>query len=261
MRDYDKEPIKIIDRAVYFQANSLFIALISFYALYRSDTTAINLLKFNNKDSFLLLIAAVLFIAQIQWYVKCRRKISYFEFFNDKIYYEFAHDSERNKCIDASNADKINFCIVSELIDSFGRFHYFSSYELYKKSSIGVHIGKLALFLYYTINFILLVLPFKIFMLIKNKEPLSLLNKNVVIKFKNRNYFLINIYSKRELDEILRYCKDKNIAIEQKTNFIPHWQNFTYFTDKNEIYSDDFCDTQIPKDTFKRKLRRFFSLD
>ena len=58
MRDYDKEPIKIIDRAVYFQANSLFIALISFYALYRSDITAINLLKFNNKDSFLLLIAA-----------------------------------------------------------------------------------------------------------------------------------------------------------------------------------------------------------
>ncbi len=138
MRDYDKEPIKIIDRAVYFQANSLFIALISFYAMYRSDTTAIDLLKFNNKDSLLLLIAVVLFIAQIQWYVKCRRKISYFEFFNDKISYEFAHDSESNKCIDVSNADKINFCIVSELIDSLGRFHYLTSYELYKKSSIGV---------------------------------------------------------------------------------------------------------------------------
>ena len=137
MRDYDKEPIKIIDRAVYFQANSLFIALISFYALYRSDTTAIDLLKFNNKDSFLLLIAVVLFIAQIQWYVKCRRKISYFEFFNDKIYYEFAHDSERNKCIDASNADKINFCIVSELIDSFGRFHNLPPTSFIKNHLLG----------------------------------------------------------------------------------------------------------------------------
>nr|WP_315055838.1 hypothetical protein [uncultured Campylobacter sp.] len=42
---------------------------------------------------------------------------------------------------------------------------------------------------------------------------------------------------------------------------MPQAQNSGYFTDKNEIYSDDFSDTQIPKKNFKWKLRRFFSLD
>ena len=166
-----------------------------------------------------------------------------------------------NKICNLTDIEKISFCVVSELMDSFGRFHYFTSYELYKKSSIGVHIGKLALFLYYTINFILLVLPFKIFMLIKNKEPLSLLDKNVVIKFKNRNYFLINIYSRRDLIQILNYFKDKDIPIINKTSFIPQCQNMGLFTDKNEVWSDDPNDTEIPKDDWKRKMRRFFSLE
>ena len=259
MRDYDKEPIEIIDRAVYFQEKSLFLSIVLFYSAYTTNATFMDIIK--GDDLFMVLCAVVLFIAQIWWYVKCNFQASYFTFYNDKLFYNFMQGTEPNKICNLTDIEKISFCVLSELMDSFGRFHYLTSYELYKKSSIGVHIGKLALFLYYTINFILLVLPFKIFMLIKNKEPLSLLNKNVVIKFKNRNYFLINIYSKRELDEILWYCKDKNIAIEQKTNFIPHWQNFTYFTDKNEIWSDDFSDTEIPKDTFKRKLRQFFSLD
>jgi len=90
---------------------------------------------------------------------------------------------------------------------------------------------------------------------------LGLIRKNIVLRFKNRNYFLINIYSRRDLDEILEYFKQKDVQVTNKTVFMPQAQNKGLFTDKNEIWSDDFSDTQIPKDTFKRKLRRFFSLD
>lgn len=131
----------------------------------------------------------------------------------------------------------------------------------YKKSSIGVHIGKVVLFLYHTINFILFILPFKIYMLIRADESLGLICKNIVLRFKNRNYFLINIYSRRDLDEILEYFKQKGVQVTDKVVFMPQAQNKGLFTDKNEIWSDDFSDTQISKDTFKRKLRRFFSLD
>ena len=93
------------------------------------------------------------------------------------------------------------------------------------------------------------------------KEPINLLNKNIVIKFKNRNYFLINIYSRRDLIQILNYFKDKDIPIINKTSFIPKCQNMGLFTDKNEVWSDDPNDTEIPKDDWKRKIRRFFSLE
>ena len=98
-------------------------------------------------------------------------------------------------------------------------------------------------------------------MLIRADESLGLICKNIVLRFKNRNYFLINIYSRRDLDEILEYFKQKGVQVTDKVVFMPQAQNKGLFTDKNEIWSDDFSDTQISKDTFKRKLRRFFSLD
>lgn len=105
--------------------------------------------------------------------------------------------------------------------------------------------------------YISIVLPYKIYTLKKTKEPLWLLRKNFVLRCKNRNYFLVNVYSVKEYNELLQYFKDLNINIENKTKFMPQAQ----YLSKHEIWSDDFSDTEIPKDTFKRKLRRFFSLD
>lgn len=94
-----------------------------------------------------------------------------------------------------------------------------------------------------------------------SKFCLWLLKRNFVIKFNNRNFFLLNAVSAKEYHELLQYFKALNVKIEDQTDFIPQAQNSGYFTDKNEIYSDDFSDTQIPKKNFKWKLRRFFSLD
>ena len=226
-----------------------------------------------------IVVVFLLLPATLLWPIKRKGSPAYFLLENNKISYINAFDDKPGslnqalndfyfvkkeeviKICDAYDIDKVSFCIISELYDSYGRFHYFSSYELYKKSSIGVHIGKVVLFLYHTINFILFILPFKIYMLIRADEPLGLIRKNIVLRFKNRNYFLINIYSRRDLDEILEYFKQKGVQVTDKVIFMPQAQNKGLFTDKNEIWSDDFSDTQIPKDTFKRKLRRFFSLD
>ena len=94
-----------------------------------------------------------------------------------------------------------------------------------------------------------------------SKFCLWLLKRNFVVKFNNRNFFLVNAVSTKEYHELLQYFKALNVKIEDQTDFIPQAQNNDYFTDKNEIYSDDFSDTQIPKKNFKWKLRRFFSLD
>lgn len=161
----------------------------------------------------------------------------------------------------ALNLEKVYFCVVCELGENHGRFHYFTPYELYKKSSIGVHIGKIVLYIRHLALYLLFALPYKIYKLKKTNEPLWLLKKNFVIRCKNRNYLLVNVYSTKEYNELLQYFQSLNIEIENKTKFIPHIQNDGWFQDKNEIWSDDFSDTEIPKDTFKKKVRRFFSLD
>lgn len=45
MRDYDKEPIKIIDRAVYFQEKSLFLSIVLFYSVYTTNATFMDINK------------------------------------------------------------------------------------------------------------------------------------------------------------------------------------------------------------------------
>lgn len=282
MRDHDKGPIKIIDRAVYFQNNIvLFLSLGCLYKIFNLEVAPLNLKFYTHfsVDLSIFISSILLLLLPLFWIIKRMGSPAYFLLENDNITYIDAYSNKTtplNDIIDKfyfvskdeiikigkiDDVDKISFYIISELYNNFGRFHYFSSYELYKKSSIGVHIGKAVLFLYHTINFIVFILPFKIYTLMKAREPLSLIRKNIVLRFKNRNYFLINIYSRRDLDEILEYFRQKDVQVTNKTVFMPQAQNKGLFTDKNEIWSDDFGDTQIPKDTFKRKLRRFFSLD
>lgn len=75
---------------------------------------------------------------------------------------------------------------------------------------------------------------------------------------KNRNYFLVNCYSRDDYFELLRYFEANKIPAEDKTKFMPQAQKSAiFFEDKHEVWSDDANDTQIPKDDWKRKIRRF----
>ena len=279
MRNYDENPIIINDYGAYFEKNAIiFISIFSFYMFFTSDFKLIEIFDIQNLSYLVWLLLLIFLLPFIFcWCLRCKDRPSYFKFEKEKIayvYHEpikpiskqiihwlyFSSAVYEPKICDIHDIKEINFCVVSELFNRFGRFHYFKPYELYKKTSIGVHIGKSILFIYYTLNFIL-ILPYKIYKFKIAKEPINLLNKNIVIKFKNRNYFLINIYSRRDLIQILNYFKDKDIPIMNKTSFIPQCQNMGLFTDKNEVWSDDPNDTEIPKDDWKRKMRRFFSLE
>ena len=130
--------------------------------------------------------------------------------------------------------------MMNEVPESYGRWHYLTAWQLYRKSSIGVHIGKATLFIRYIISYLFFILPYKLWRLYKSGEPYILLRKNLFIQFKNRNYLLVNIYSQKELDELLEYFQMHNIPITQKTYFIPHLQNQGWFVDKNEIWTNEF---------------------
>ena len=278
-RDYDKEPLIIKNYSVYFALSYyLLLCFICFIVIGYCIITKHNVVRLEIEILAELVgvyVLIYLILSTIKNHKYQRENPSYFEFTNKDInsflnFQFFDSIIKKTNLISKNfkgipnpvlNLEKVYFCVVCELQSNYGRFHYFTPYELYKKSSIGVHIGKIVLYMRHFILYMLFALPYKFYKLKKANEPLWLLKKNFVIRCKNRNYLLVNVYSTKEYNELLQYFQSLNIEIENKTKFIPHIQNDGWFQDKNEIWSDDFSDTEIPKDTFKKKLRRFFSLD
>ncbi|WP_298955321.1 hypothetical protein [uncultured Campylobacter sp.] len=63
MRDYDKEPIKIIDRAVYFQNNIvLFLSLGCLYKIFNLEVTPLNLKFYTHFSADLVMFIVVVFL-------------------------------------------------------------------------------------------------------------------------------------------------------------------------------------------------------
>jgi hypothetical protein len=244
----DDEPIVVKDYGVLF-AKSLLVLL--------AIVILLTVLKFAEEDfattkssiRTIGVIACAIYILLLI-VVKIPRRFhkipSYFEFSNDCIKYcEFDYERKQKTILTTKEAQiqhlkQVSFCVVTELYQRFGRKHHLSAWKMFRKSAIAIPLTKLFCFTYYLITFLFFALPFKIYKLKKAKEPLSLLKKNIVIEFTNRNYFLVNIYSQREFDELMIYFKSKNIPIQDKTVFLHHWQivNPTFF-DKNERWRDE----------------------
>lgn len=262
-RDYDKEPIKIVNYSALFQLH-IFLAISLFAIPLLVNDVYENGLSYEVGAAFAAW-AYLMYTIFIKIPSRFKEKNSFFIFNNSTIKYHYKYLLKQEKDMillaDTNQISSISYCIVCELAESYGRWHYLTAWQLYRKSSIGLHIGKTVLFIRYVLTYFIFILPYKIFKLKKSRESIILLKKNIFIQFKNRNYFLVNVYSQKELDELINYFKKHNISTNNKTYFIPHLQNQSWFADKNEIWSDDFNDTEIPKDTFKKKLRRFFSLE
>lgn len=246
IRDYNKEPIVIKDYGSYFQSSLIMVlGVIAIYIITGQVLDGSFQTLHYYEFAFMRIIFVVLFIF---WYVhyiykfsyEFEKKPSFFKFTSDEIYYENPfYDKEELKIkfhVPVMSIEKVSCCVVAELPERHGRWHHLSSWQLYRQSSIGVHIGKATLFIRYLATYILFILPYKLWKLYKGKEPLSLLSKNFFIQFHNRNYFLINIYSKKDKDELIEYFKLHNILISSKTHFIPHLQDQGYFVDKEEVW-------------------------
>ena len=110
-----------------------------------------------------------------------------------------------------------------------------------------MHFDKTFEFIRYLLVYLIFALPFKINKLKKSGEPLWLLRKNFVIRMKNRNYFLVNCYSRDDYFELLRYFQANKIPVEDKTKFMPQAQRSAiFFEDKHEVWSDDANDKEMP---------------
>lgn len=265
MRNYDENPIIINDYGALFLAGwyiilysiLVFVFAFSDYGLlYRIYLIAL-------PASFLLFCLYNTYVFAPRVF---KQKPSFFRFSSEQIYhieYVYVNKVEsEEKIVLVKDVEKVYFCVISELDSRYGRFHFFTPYQLYKKSSIGVHFNKTKDFIRYLLVYLIFALPFKIYKLKKSGEPLWLLRKNFVIRMKNRNYFLVNCYSRDDYFELLRYFQANKIPVEDKTKFMPQAQRTAiFFEDKHEVWSDDPNDTEIPKDDWKRKMRRFFSLE
>lgn len=246
-RDYDKDPIKVINYSVRFESH--IIALIGFIMFLIIATNIYNIFIGNERVTFWFLVTILVWIALfykifIDYPKKFKEQPSYFVFKQNIIQYHHIYlqkkENDLELIVNINNIDKISSCIVCELPQSYGRWHHLTSWQLYRKSSIGVHIGKATLFLRYLITYILFILPYKLWRLHHAGESYLLLKKNLFIQFHNRNYLLVNIYSQKELDETLEYFQLHNISINEKTYFIPHLQNQGWFVDKEEIWINEF---------------------
>lgn len=249
VRDYDKDPIIIKDYGAYFQYGITQLILLVVLVIWIKNWINDDFFGFSQSRLIFegaLLIFAIWFLFYLyQLPKRFKKSPSYFYFSNSEIYQvEYFYDHKEKyikKIAPLDHVEYISFCVVSELQERYGRLHYLTSWQLYRKSSIGVHIGKLVLYIRFLLTYIFFVLPYKLYRLTKDKEPYKLLKKNVFIHFDNRDYFLVNIYSEKELDELLGYFKNHNIEIKNKTSFIPQAQNqMGLFADKNEIWTDEF---------------------
>lgn len=248
-RNYDKEPIIIKDYGAYFQASFLMLLVPLLIILWIGDYQNnrfqnMNLYSFE----FIRLVISLAFCLWFFYYLfklssRFQSTPSKFIFYNSyikHIRYMYDGSNYMDEIVAPLKIKDVSFCVVTELTFRHGRLHYLTSWQLYRKSSIGVHIGKLVLYIRFLLTYLLFVLPYKIYRLTKAKESYGLLKKNLFIHFENRNYFLVNIYSQKELDELLEYFKVHNIPIKNKIVFIPQAQNDGPFKDKNEIWTNEF---------------------
>ena len=251
MRNYDENPIIINDYGALFLAGwyiILFSILVFGFAFSDYDYGLLHRI-------YLIALPAYLVLSDLHdTYIFAPRvfkqKPSFFRFSSEQIYhieYVYVNKVEsKEKIALVKDVEKVYFCVISELDRRYGRFHFFTPYQLYKKSSIGVHFNKTKDFIRYLLVYLIFALPFKIYKLKKSGEPLWLLRKNFVIRMKNRNYFLVNCYSRDDYFELLRYFQVNKIPVEDKTKFMPQAQRLAiFFEDKHEVWSDDANDTEM----------------
>lgn len=251
-RDYDKDPIEIKNYSVYFQGGLFMFIIVFVLALWISDFNngRFEQMHFYSFEFFRIMISIVFIAWFINYLFKLSKRFqrfpSIFVFKSMLIEHtRYLYDKDENTQHNTlhaytSNVSALNYCVMVELPYQYGRWHHLTPWQLYRKSSIGVHIGKTTLFLRYLITYSFLVLPYKLWRLYRAGEPLSLLKKNIFIQFNNRNYFLVNIYSQKELDDLIEYFRLHDIQISDKTYFIPHLQNDGPFADKEEVWTNEF---------------------
>lgn len=249
-RDYDKEPIIIKDYGDLFR--ELFPVLVIWLFFFYKDVKIIfsgKIFEIVSNGFFFavkpfIIMPIITIITMIYFYFQIKKILkgnAFFKFSDHKIFYKYydksfgANRTFATKIININHIEKITFCVMSDFPFRYGR-----SVKIKPKIST---FATFFHYIYYSLFYFFTILPYKLFRLLKNNEPLNLLNKNIVIVFKNENYFLISLYSKKDLDNLLLYFESKNININYKSTFIYQIQNICtrwQFPNKYEDWCEEF---------------------
>jgi len=127
-----------------------------------------------------------------------------FIFTENKIFYDFFKDSYKFRQKVETNIDdikSIKTILNSETPHQFGKLNNKSLMKRFFKDDIG---DNFLYFIVYIFGFLSLILnlPIKAIILLKNNEPLSLFYKNLFIEFNDGTAMVINIYREKDYEMI-----------------------------------------------------------
>lgn len=246
-RDYDDNPIRIINYSVLFESH--LVVLIGLVGIGLLINDVYKIIFENGTFTINLIITALvwiyfIYLIFIDYPKKNKDKPSCFVFYQNTIQYHYRYllreEDDLMLTVPINQINKISFSIINELPESYGRWNIDSTWKTKRKFAIDIDFSELILLIRYVITYLFFILPYKVGRLYKAGESFTLLRKNLFIQFHNRNYFLVNIYAQKDLDELLEYFSEHNILVSEKTYLIPHLQDQGWFVDKEEIWTDKF---------------------
>ena len=212
------KPIIIKNYAYLFNLFSPLILIFFFIALYIIGKYIV-ILSMGGEVKYTFyasVVAMIFFLSHIFDGLKDFRKAPpKFIFTEDKIIYDYFKDRHRFRRKvekNINNIKSIKTILNSETPHQFGRLNHKSLIKRFFKDDIG---DNLLYFVVYLFGFLSLILnlPIKAMILLKNSEPLYLLRKNLLIEFNDETAMIINIYREKDYEKISEILSKNNKKI------------------------------------------------
>jgi len=139
---------------------------------------------------------------------------------NESIIYDYFIEDNKFRHIikkDINSISRVEHIINSETVVSYGKVNKNSLIKRFFKDDIGDGFIELVVYHLGVVSFLFFYAPIKIVVLMKNKEKLSILKKNLLIEFNDDTAFVINIYNESDYEKICSILKQNQIEIDNNT--------------------------------------------
>lgn len=214
-RNYDKKPIVINDKGAFYNL-FIYLFIFSIIAIIGGLDAWIREGIYQSKGQVILGVIVGLF----SWYMLIKNTIQYFKtgkqnftFKNNTLSYNSYIDSKIKEVGQIDNVGHL--FIVGDII---GRDVYKekSMFELFFKTDILELFFYLFAIFYMSVLSLIFIMPYRIIF----QRAFFVLNKNLVINFKDGTFMNITINNKQEYKEVLEYFKSHNVDVLNKIKFI-----------------------------------------
>ena len=173
-----------------------------------------------NYSFYASIVALTFFVWHVLEGVKnFQKKPPIFIFNESQIIYDYYKNDYRHRRIvkkDIKDIVKVRYILHSEAPYQYGIVNKKSLIKRFFSDDIGdAFMHLIVYFLGFTS--LLLNLPIKIIILFKNKEPLSLLYKNLFIEFNDGTAMIINMYKQKHYESVESFFRQNNKEVDKTT--------------------------------------------